>query len=72
MPYGWSYTQITEAVGYVRENKFVGMMRQTYDFDFSQISPQVRMMLARQFGQIPDAAHVAGTGRFEISIQDDI
>jgi len=72
MPFGWSYTQFTEAVGFVREDRFVGTMSQTYDFIFSNMSPEFRTTMARQFGQIPDTAHITGTGRFEISIQADI
>lgn len=72
MPFEMSSTAFTEAVGFVREDKFVGTMRLTYDFSFSQISPQVRMMLSRQFGHIPDRAHMMGAGRFEILIQADI
>jgi hypothetical protein len=72
MPFEMSTTAFTEAVGFVREDKFVGTMRLTYDFSFSQISPQVRMMLSRQFGHIPDRAHMMGAGRFEILIQADI
>jgi hypothetical protein len=48
------------------------MMRHTSDFAFSEISPEVRMTLVKKFGQFPDAAHVEGNGRFEISIQNDI
>jgi hypothetical protein len=72
IPFGWSFTQINEAVGYVRGNMFVGMMRHTSDFAFSEISPETRMTLVKRFGQFPDAAHMEGVGRFEISIQDDI
>ncbi|MGD0860388.1 MAG: type I restriction enzyme HsdR N-terminal domain-containing protein [Terracidiphilus sp.] len=47
MPFGWSYTQFTEAVGFVKGDRFVGTMSLTYDFSFSNISPEFRMMAAR-------------------------
>ena len=72
MPFEMTYTQITEAVGYVRENTFVGTMSFINDFNFSKISPEFRNNVFRQLGQIPDTAHITGTGRFEISIQSDI
>jgi hypothetical protein len=72
MPFTILSTAFTEAVGFVREDKFVGTMRLIYDFSFSNISPQVQMSLARQFGQIPATGHMTGAGRFEISVQSDI
>ncbi|MGP8271175.1 MAG: type I restriction enzyme HsdR N-terminal domain-containing protein [Terracidiphilus sp.] len=72
MPFEMTYTHITEAVGYVRENTFVGMTRVTSDFNFSNISPEFRNRVFRQLGQIPDTAHITGTGRFEILLQTDI
>jgi hypothetical protein len=72
MPFEMTYTQITEAEGYVRENKFVGTMSLTNDFNFSNISPEFRNMVFRQLGQIPEMAHVTGAGHFEILLQADI
>jgi hypothetical protein len=72
MPFEMSSTAYTEAIGFVQDDTFVGIMRLTYDFGFSNISPQARMLLARQFGPIPAAAHMTGIGRFAISIQADI
>jgi hypothetical protein len=72
MPFEMIYTQITEAEGYVRENKFVGTMSSTCDLSFSNISPEFRITAGMRFGQISDTAHITGTGRFEILIQPDI
>lgn len=66
MPFEMTSNSYTEAVGYVQDDKFFGMMRLTYDFSFSKISPQVRSMLSAQLGQIPATAHMTGSGRFEI------
>jgi hypothetical protein len=62
----------TEAIGFVRNDKFVGIMSFTYDFSFSEISPQARILLSQVVGSIPDKAHMTGSGRFEISIQADL
>jgi hypothetical protein len=72
LPFDMSYTAITEAVGYVRENKFVGTTSVTNDYNFSNISPEFRDMVFERLGQIPDTAHITGTGSFEILIQADI
>jgi hypothetical protein len=72
IPFTISSTAFTEAVGFVREEKFVGTMRLIYEFSFANISPQTQMSLVRQFGQIPTTAHASGAGRFEISVQADI
>jgi hypothetical protein len=72
MPLAMSTTAFTEAVGFVQKDKFVGTMRLIYDFSFSNISQQVRLILGRHFGEIPSTAHMTGAGRFEISVQADI
>jgi hypothetical protein len=72
MPLTMSCRAFTEAVGFVREDKFVGTMRLQYDFTFSEISPQAQFALARQFGPIPSTAKMTGAGRFEIQLQNDI
>jgi hypothetical protein len=72
IPFPISSTSSTEAVGFVRDDKFVGTMSLTYEFDFSRIPLQMRMMLRPQLGDIPDRAHMTGAGRFEISLQPDI
>jgi Type I restriction enzyme R protein N terminus (HSDR_N) len=72
MPLELTSNSYTEAIGYVDGDNFIGMMRLTYDFGFSKISPQVRNMLPAQFGHIPATAHMTGSGRFEILLQGDI
>jgi hypothetical protein len=72
LPFDMSYSATTEAVGYVRENKFVGTTSVINDYNFSNISPEFRMMLEKQYGPIPDTAHITGAGHFEILLQADI
>jgi hypothetical protein len=36
------------------------------------VSQQARMMLSRQFGNIPDQAEMTGSGRFEVELQPAI
>ena len=72
MPVAISSTSYTEAVGFVRGDKFVGTMSLTYEFDFSRIPRQMRMMLRPQLGEVPDRAHMTGAGRFEIALLPDI
>jgi len=68
VPSALSTTAFTEAVGFVREDKFVGTMRFICDFNISNISP----ILTSRFGQIPSEAQITGAGRFEILVQDNI
>lgn len=72
MPMEISTTAFTEAVGYVREDKFVGVMRLDLNFRFTKITPQTRIALASRFGSIPEEATISGTGRFEIELQSDL
>jgi hypothetical protein len=72
LPFAMSNTAFTEAVGYVRDNKFVGTMSLTYDFTFSELSPNTRVAFFHKMGAIPERAHIIGAGRFEISFQPDI
>jgi len=72
MPVAISSTSYTEAVGFVREDKFIGTMSLTYEFDFSRIPRQMRMMLRSRLGDIPDRADMTGAGRFEISLLPDL
>jgi hypothetical protein len=72
MPVAISSTSYTEAVGFVKDDKFLGTMSLTYEFDFSLIPSQMRLMLRSRLGEIPNRAHMTGAGRFEISLQPDI
>ncbi len=72
MPLEMSSIAFTEAVGFVREDKFIGTMILTYDFTFSKVSQQARMLFARLGKSIPESAHMEGSGRFEILLQSDI
>ena len=69
LPMEISSTAYTEAVGYVHDDKFVGVMRLDLSFTFTKITPQTRMALAPQFGTIPEVAGITGTGSFEIEVQ---
>jgi hypothetical protein len=72
MPFAMSTVTYTEAIGFVREDKLVGTMSLSYDFEFSQVSSQVRMMLRHKFGEVPEKAHMMGAGRFEIWLQSEV
>jgi hypothetical protein len=65
-------TAFTEAVGYVQDEKFIGTMRLEYHFRFSKVTQQARMLLSRQFGNIPEEAGMIGPGRFEVELQSAI
>lgn len=72
LPMEISSTAFTEAVGYVNEDNFVGVMRLEVNFTFTKVSPQMRMLIATRFGDIPGAAGITGSGRFEIELQSDL
>lgn len=72
MPFEYSVSAYTEAVGYVNNDKFVGTMRFSSDFHLSKMVPQVRQFLGVRFGHIPDDGQVTGVGRFEVSLLPDI
>lgn len=72
LPFAMSTTAFTDAVGYVRDNKFVGTMSLTYDFIFSELSPRNRVALFPRVGSIPERAHMVGAGRFEIFFGADV
>ncbi len=72
MPLEMSSTSYTEAVGFIQDGNFLGVMRLSYDFTFSKVSPQARTMLLSRLGQIPNKAHMTRAGRFEIELQGDI
>jgi hypothetical protein len=42
MPFKYSVSASTEAVGFIADGKFVGTMRLMYNFDFSKMESQVR------------------------------
>jgi hypothetical protein len=72
LPMEISTTAFTEAVGYVHDDKFVGIMRLELSFTFSKLTSQTRMALAPRFGIIPEVATITGTGRFELELQSDL
>jgi hypothetical protein len=47
-------------------------MRLEYHFRFSKVTQQARMLLSRQFGNIPEEAGMIGPGRFEVELQSAI
>ena len=63
---------MTEAVGYVHDDRFVGIMHLESSFTFTKVSPQARIALASQFGDIPEVAGLTGSGRFEVELQSDL
>ena len=69
LPMEISSTAYTEAIGYVRNDKFVGVMRLELSFTFKKVTSQARMALAQRFGAIPEVAGINGTGSFEIEVQ---
>lgn len=72
LPMEISSTAYTEAVGYVREDKFVGVMRLDVSFAITKITTQARMLLAARFGDIPGLARSVGSGHFELELQPDL
>jgi hypothetical protein len=72
MPFEYSVSALTEAVGFVADGKFVGTMRLSYNFDYSKMESQIRHMLALRFGSIPDHSYVTAVGRFEVSLLPDL
>jgi hypothetical protein len=72
LPMEISSTAFTEAVGYVHDDKFVGVMRLELNFTFTKVTSQARLALASRFGDIPEAASISGSGRFEIELQSAI
>jgi hypothetical protein len=72
VPMEMSSTAFTEAVGYVHDDKFVGIMRLELTFTFTKLTSQTKMALASRFGNIPEVAVITGTGRFEIEMQSGL
>jgi hypothetical protein len=72
LPIEISSTSFTEAIGYVCDDKFLGVMRLELSFKFSKVTSQTRMALASRFGDIPEVAGITGSGRFEIELQSDL
>ncbi len=69
LPMEISSTAFTEAVGYVLDDRFVGVIRLELSFKFTKVTAQTRMAWARRFGSIPEIAGITGAGRFEIEVQ---
>jgi Type I restriction enzyme R protein N terminus (HSDR_N) len=65
-------TATTEAVGYVHDDRFVGVMQLELSFTFTKVALQTRMALASRFGDIPEVARITGSGRFEIELQSGL
>ena len=72
LPMEISSTAMTEAVGYVHDDRFVGVMQLELSFTFTKVASQTRMALASRFGDIPEVAGITGSGRFEIELQSDL
>lgn len=72
LPFEYSCSAFTEAVGFIAQGKFAGTMRLSHHFDYSKMSPQVRHMYAARLGNIPDHCKVTGVGRFEVSLLQEL
>jgi hypothetical protein len=72
VPMEISSSATTEAVGYVHDDRFVGVMQLELSFTFTKVALQTRMALASRFGDIPEMAGITGSGRFEIELQSDL
>ena len=72
MGYEFSYSALTEAVGFITHGKFVGTMRMSYDFCLSNMIPLLRQVLTARFGDIPDRGQMNLVGRFEVSLLPDL
>jgi hypothetical protein len=72
MPFAISSVAFTEAVGFAIDDKFVGTMKLSYDFSFSNIPLHVRTALEQRMGHIPETAHMDGSGRFEVLLLPDL
>lgn len=68
MPFEFSVSAFTEAVGHIANGEFVGTMRLACDLEISKMAPQIRELMASRFGNFPDSGHMTGAGRFEVSL----
>jgi hypothetical protein len=72
IPFEFSISAFTEAVGYILGAKFIGTMRLSYDCQLSRMPSHVRQALQLRFGNIPDNGQMTGMGRFEVSLLQDL
>jgi hypothetical protein len=68
LPFGFTLTAFTEAVGFMDGDMFRGTMRLDYDLRIEGMPAQVRSLLEAQMGRIPDRSQFSGAGSFEVSM----
>jgi hypothetical protein len=67
-----SSSALTETVGFVEYNKFLGTIQFSREFGFTKMPPDVRFALEKKMGRIPSPGQIEGSGRCEIDLLDNI
>jgi hypothetical protein len=67
-----SSSALTEAVGFVENDKFLGTIQFSCEFEFTEMPPNVRFALEEKMGRIPPMGQIEGSGRFEIDLLANI
>lgn len=68
VPFSFRSASLTEAIGFVDGDKFMGTMQLSYEFFFDNMPPAVRMALEQQFGRFPTVLRAEGGGVFEVNL----
>jgi hypothetical protein len=72
LPFEFSFSALTEAVGFVQNDKFLGTIQIFYEMELKEMSPNVRFAMEAKMGRIPATGQMEGSGRFEIDLLANI
>jgi hypothetical protein len=72
LPFEFSFSALTEAVGFVQNDKFLGTIQIIYEMELKEMSPNVRFAMEAKMGRIPATGQMEGSGRFEIDLLANI
>jgi len=68
LPFGFTLSAITEAIGFVDGDVFKGTMQLQYEFFFDRMPPNIRFAFEQRFGKFPPIPRASGGGKFEVKL----
>jgi hypothetical protein len=72
VPFEIASSALTEAVGFVENDKFQGTFQISYEFRLGEMPPKIRVEMEGKMGRIPATGQSEGSGRFEIDLLANI
>lgn len=67
-PFGYRFASMTEAIGFIDGDTFMGTMQLSYEFFFEGMPPMIRAAIEARFGVLPKVPRAQGGGTFEVKL----